>query len=80
MIFPYKWIKRAFFEAKKANAIREAERLSLRFNKQVYVLQYNTDFIVGFRDDFRRKDSKIRRKIDGFLNWDYRNAIIHKTK
>lgn len=80
VIFPYKWIKRALFEAKKANAIREADLLSIETNKQAYVVQYKTDFIVGLRDDFRRKDSKIRRKIDGFLNWDYRNAIIHKTK
>lgn len=80
IIFPYKWTKKALFEAKKANAIREAEMISIERNKQVYVVQYRTDFIVGLRDEFRRKDSKIRRKIDGFLNWDYRNSIVHKTK
>lgn len=68
------------FEAKKSNAIRDAELLSRQTNKQVYVVQYKTDFIVGMRNEFRQKDSKIRRKIDGYLDWDYRNAIIYKTK
>jgi len=80
IIFPYKWIKRGLFETRKAYAIRDAELLSKKTNKQVYVVQYKTNFIVGLRNEFRQKDSKIRRKIDGYLDWDYRNAIIYKTK
>ena len=80
IIYPVKWIRKSLFEVKKGNAIREAETLSSQTNKRVYVVQYRREFIVGLRDDFRRKDSKIRKKLDGYLNWDYRNAIIHKTK
>ena len=79
IIYPYKWANLAIFNIRKANAIRKAETMTAETGKQVYVVQYKTTFITGLRSDFRRRDSKIRRKIDGFLDWDYRNAIIHKT-
>lgn len=80
VIYPYRFIVKMIFEIKKANAIKQADELCKQTNKQVYVVQYNKDFVVGLKREFRHKDLKIRKKIDGFLDWDYRNAIIYKTK
>lgn len=84
VIYPVKWIKRLIFEVRKSNAIREAEDLSLKHNKQAYVVQYKMKFAVGLRSQFRQQNSKVRRKLademNGYLDYDYRNAIVYKTK
>ena len=83
-LLPAKLIKRFIFETRKANAIREADLLSSETNKQVYVVQYGMIFKVGFRSEFRYSTNKIKSDLSkqnsGFLNYDYRNAIIYKTK
>lgn len=84
IIYPYKWIKKLSFEVRKANTIRQAEQLSVNENKQVYVVQYRMRFKVGLRSDFRKANSKVRRELEkemkGFLDYDYRNGIIYRTK
>lgn len=84
IIYPYKWIKLFSFNIRKANAIRQAEQLTADTNKQAYVVQYRMSFKVGLRSEFRQSNSRIRRDLDkemkGFLDYDYRNGIIYRTK
>jgi len=84
IVFPARWIKRFVFDTRKANAIREADLLSLETNKQVYVVQYGMKFKVGSRSEFRYSTNKIKsdlsKRNSSFLDYNYRNAIIYKTK
>lgn len=80
IIFPYKWIRQFQFAAEKAKAIKQCNELSLKWNKQAYVVQNGREFYVGLRSEFRQTNSKIRKQLAGYLDFDYRNAIIYKAK
>ena len=79
IIFPYKWVMKFIFESNKAKAIRRCDDLSLKYNKQAYVVQNGREFYVGLRSEFRQTNSKVRRKLAKYLKFDYRNAIIYKS-
>ena len=84
IIWPYKWVLLAQNSARLANAKRRADALDAAKNQAVYVVQYRRRFKVGLRADFRRENSKVRRdlaqEMKGFLKWDYRNAIVYRTR
>ena len=83
-IWPYKWALLAQNALRLANAKRRADVLDADKNQAVYVVQYRRRFKVGLRADFRRENSKVRRdlaqEMKGFLKWDYRNAIVYRTR
>lgn len=84
IIWPYKWALLAQNRVRLANAKRRADALDNALNQAVYVVQYRRRFKVGARKDFRRENSNVRRdlaqEMKGFLKWDYRNAIVYRTR
>ena len=72
------------FGRRKKKAIKEADERGRKTNETVYVVQHKKEFIVGIRSELKKLDKRVR-KSAGIQRkdkkvWDYRNAIIYKTK
>lgn len=79
IIYPYKWIKRMIFRAKKEHAIMDADRLCKDLNKAVYVVQDSETFYVGTRAQLRGTNKRAKRCLPEYLRYDYRNAIVYEA-
>lgn len=81
VIYPLKWIRKFIFLSRLDEAKKYADALHDETGKSYYVVQFGLKFDVGTRDYFRRNNVKVKRslkkKYKGFLNYDYRNAIVY---
>jgi len=84
MFFPVFWtikaVRKSVFNRRKAKAIKQANKLHKEQNVRAYVVQLRSKFIVGTRNDLRRKSSKYTKKLSKVgLIFDYKQAIIYTT-
>jgi len=84
MFFPVFWtiktVRKYTFNRRKAKAIKQANKLHKKQNVRVHVVQLRSKFIVGTRNDLRRKRSKYTKKLSkAGLIFDYKQAIIYTT-
>ncbi len=80
VIYPYKWIRWIAFYVRRYLAIRTADEMHNLTGRRYFVIQNGRKFIVRDKRSARKKDVKIKKKIPSYLDWDYRNAIIYRTK
>jgi|SRR5665647_1249896 len=84
MFFPVFWtiktVRKSTFNRRKAKAIKQADKLHKEQNVRAHVVQLRSKFIVGTRNDLRRKSSKYTKKLSKVgLIFDYKQAIIYTT-
>ena len=79
-IYPYKWIRRLVWYARREQAKSEALYRAKNEGKAMYVIQNKMRFKVTSRAEARRSNTKIRKSLDdkhqGYVKWDYRNGLI----
>ena len=76
-IFPYKWVRKAVFRHRKANAMYECRHRATECGHRYYVVQNGMRVYVGERRNFREWNRKNKKALRLFANFDYRNALIY---
>lgn len=79
ILYPIKWAKKLVFKAKLKRAKESAVEMSKRLNRAVYVCQNGTDIFIGTRDELREWNRTVRKDKPGFLDIDYRHAVVFKA-
>lgn len=83
VIYPYKWISKGVAWLRDRKAMYDADVMCKRLNKAVYVCRDGHKIYVDVRNRLRITNTANRKKLEkmhsGFLDWDYRHAVIYKA-